>query len=84
MWDVATSSGMPLNLELALTPAFQMFFVGPMQLEWTVPSGVLQAPLPLPSTPTLSGQTLFAQWLVVEPSQHGPVALSNALRIPLL
>jgi hypothetical protein len=40
--------------------------------------------LPLPNLPALSGQTLFAQWLVLEPSREWPLATSNALRIPLL
>jgi hypothetical protein len=40
--------------------------------------------LPLPNLPALSGQILFAQWLVLEPSREWPMATSNALRIPLL
>ncbi len=47
-------------------------------------TGVVQVPLPLPNVPSLSGQPLYAQWLVLEPSRQWPVATSNALYIPLL
>jgi len=85
MWDRAPSSGpTSFNLELGMTPSFQMFSIGPVQWTWTLPTGIAEAPLSLPSVPALSGQTLFAQWLVLEPSREWPLATSNALRIPLL
>jgi hypothetical protein len=85
MWDRAPGSGpTPFNLELGMTPAFGIFSAGTVQWTWSLPTGVLQAPLPLPNLPALSGQTLFAQWLVLEPSREWPFATSNALRIPLL
>jgi cytochrome c peroxidase len=72
MFDVAASSGGPFNLELAMTPALQIY-------------GVCQVPLPLPNVPSLSGALLFTQWLVLEPSAGSfQFATSNALRIPLL
>jgi hypothetical protein len=85
MWDRAPASGpAPFNLELGMTPAFEMFSIGTVGGMWPYASGVIQAPLPLPNLPALSGQTLFAQWLVLEPSRGWPLATSNALRIPLL
>ena len=85
MWDRAPGSApAPFNLELGMTPAFEMSFVGTVNWAWLMSSGVIQAPLPLPNVPSLSGQTLFAQWLVFEPSREWPLATSNALRIPLL
>ncbi|MFY9341700.1 MAG: cytochrome c peroxidase [Planctomycetota bacterium] len=85
MWDVAPATGaMPFNLQLAVTPAFSLSSMGSMQAVFTVPSGMLQVPMPLPATPALSGQTFYVQWLVPVPSNHGPVSLSNGLRIPLL
>jgi hypothetical protein len=85
MWDVAPSpGGAPFNLELGLTPAFQIFSQGPVQWWFSMPTGNIQSPLPLPNLPALSGQTLFAQWLVLEPSREWPMATSNALRITLL
>jgi hypothetical protein len=85
MWDRAPRSGpAPFNIELGMTPAFEMFSVGTMGWTFAIPTGVIQAPLPLPNLPALSGQTLFAQWLVLQPSREWPLATSNALRIPLL
>ncbi|HEX6811729.1 MAG TPA: cytochrome c peroxidase [Planctomycetota bacterium] len=85
MWDRAPATGpTAFNLELGMTPAFEIFSAGTVGWTWTVPTGVLEAPLPLPNVPALSGQTLFAQWVVLEPSQSWPLATSNALRIPLL
>ncbi len=85
MWDTVVNSGPTLwNLQLALTPAFQVFTTGPALPTFFTTFGSVQVPIPLPNTPALSGQTLFAQWLVLEPSGTWPVAMSNALRIPLL
>ncbi len=85
MWDVAPATGpMPFNLQLALTPAFHLASMGAMQSIFTVPGGMLHVLMPLPAVPSLSGQTFYVQWLVPVPSNHGPVSLSNALRIPLL
>ncbi|HEX6811728.1 MAG TPA: cytochrome c peroxidase [Planctomycetota bacterium] len=85
MWDRApATSPQQFNLELGMTPAFEIFAAGTVEWTWMMPGGILQAPLPLPNVPALSGQTLFAQWLVLEPSQSWPLATSNALRIPLL
>jgi hypothetical protein len=60
------------NVQLALTPSFQVLTTGPAQACWIVPYGSVQTPLPLPNTPSLSGQTFFAQWLVLEASQNWP------------
>jgi cytochrome c peroxidase len=85
MWDVAQRSApMPFQIELALSPAFNIFAVGPAQWTFTMATGIQVVPLPLPNVPALSGQTLFAQWLVLEPSATAPIVTSNALRIPLL
>jgi len=85
MWDVAPGSGpAAFNLELGMTPTFAMFPVGLMAWGWDFDTGVIQSPFPVPNYPALSGQTLFAQWLVLEPSRQWPLATSNALRIPLL
>jgi len=85
MWDTAVNPGTPVlwNVQLALTPNFQVLTTGPAQACWIVPYGSVQTPLPLPNTPSLSGQTFFAQWLVLEASQNWPAATSNVLRIPL-
>jgi hypothetical protein len=48
-----------------------------------VPHGSAQVPLPLPNTRSLSGQTFYAQWLVLEASSIWPAATSNVLRVPL-
>jgi cytochrome c peroxidase len=86
MFDVAASPGGPFNLELAMTPALQIFGIGVAQAASTSgANGVVQAPLPLPNVPSLSGALLFTQWLVLEPSAGSfQFATSNALRIPLL
>lgn len=84
MWDVAPSpGGAPFNLELGLTPAFQIFSEGQALWTFSLAGGTIQKPLPVPNLPALSGQTLFAQWLLLEPSREWPMATSNALRIPL-
>jgi cytochrome c peroxidase len=85
MWDNAASAGgLPFNLELALSPSFQIFTMGPAQSWFTMSSSAgLQVPLPIPNQAALAGQTLFAQWLALEPSTNWPVTTSNALRIPL-
>ncbi|HEU4419596.1 MAG TPA: hypothetical protein VFT55_11700, partial [Planctomycetota bacterium] len=85
MWDTAANIGSPepWNVQLALTPDFQVFTTGPAESHFGVPVGSVQLPLPLPNTPSLSGQTLFAQWLVLETSLSWPAAASNVLRIPL-
>ena len=87
MWDTAlTNSALPLNLQLAISPSFQMFTMGPAAYQWSwsmAGSGVKIADVPIPNNSALSGQTLFAQWLALEPSTVGFVATSNAVRIPL-
>ncbi len=87
MWDTAlTNSSLPLNLQLAISPSFQMFTMGPAAYQWTwsmAGSGVKIADVPIPNNSALSGQTLFAQWLALEPSSVGFAATSNAVRIPL-
>lgn len=85
MWDTALASGpLPFNLELAVSPAFKIFTVGPATYHWTMPtSGVQIADVPIPNNSALSGQTLYAQWLALEQSTNGIAATSNALRIPL-
>ena len=85
MWDRALRTvSLPFNLELALSGDFQMFSMGPAGGQWTMPGSGLQiANIAIPSNAALSGQTLFAQWLVLEPSNQGFVATSNALRVPL-
>lgn len=84
MWDQAVASGQPFNLQLAVSPAFLMVGMGTMDVTFSTTSGVKQVPMPLPNAPALSGLTLFAQWLAFAPSEHGPFALSNALRMQLL
>ena len=85
MWDTAASAtSLPFNLQLALTPAFQVFAVGPAEWTFTMSSATKQVPIPIPNVAALSGQTLFTQWLVLEPSSSNLIATSNALRIPLL
>jgi cytochrome c peroxidase len=85
MWDTALNIGAPgpWNVQLGLTPSFQVFTTGPAQHTFGVDSGSVQTPVPLPNTASLSGQTLFAQWLVLEASQNGPVSTSNVLRMTL-
>jgi len=84
MWDTAVSGSPALwNFHLALTPSFQVLTTGLAQQIYPVAYGSVQVPLPLPNTPSLTGQTFFAQWLVLEASQNWPVATSNVLRIPL-
>jgi len=85
MWDTAMTAGSHTlwNVQLALTPDFQVLTTGPAQPGLGIAYGSVQLPLPLPNTPSLSGQTLFAQWLVLEPSLNWPAATSNVLRIPL-
>jgi hypothetical protein len=79
---IAAANG-PFDVRLALTPAFQMFTIGPAGTTPSYTGGLAQVALPLPNVPALSGQTLFTQWLVLEPSAQGPFASSNALRITL-
>jgi cytochrome c peroxidase len=83
MFDTAigTAPG-PFGVQLGLTPAFVMFTIGP-SFAGGIAAGTAQVPLPLPNAPALSGQTLFTQWLVLQPSSEGPFASSNALRITL-
>ena len=85
MWDTAANIGSPdpWNVQLALTPNFQVLGTGPAQPGFGIAYGSVQLPLPLPNTPSLSGQTMFAQWLVLEASLSWPAAASNVLRIPL-
>ena len=84
MWDTAAIATPAMwNLQLALTPSFQMLTTGPAQQIYPVAYGSVQLPLPLPISPSLSGQVFYAQWLVLEPSQNWPAAASNVLRIPL-
>lgn len=84
MWDTALSqTTLPFNLQLALSPSFEIFTVGPAQWTLTHLSGTRQVPVPIPNQPALSGQTLFAQWLVLDTSVPGLAATSNALRVPL-
>jgi cytochrome c peroxidase len=84
MWDTALGTRSWLDLQLALSPGFQIFATGPAQPLFMMAGGGVQVPVPIPHTPALSGQTLFAQWLVLEPTSNWPMATSNALRIPLL
>ncbi len=84
MWDVAVApSPLPFHVQLAMSPAFQLFGTGVASFYWTMSTGGLQVPMPLPNLPALAGTTLFAQWLALEPSATWPVATSNVLRIPL-
>jgi cytochrome c peroxidase len=85
MWDTAANIGSHAlwNVQLALTPDFQVLTTGLAEPWLGVAVGTVQAPLPLPNTPSLSGQVFFAQWLVLEASQNWPAATSNVLRIPL-
>lgn len=84
MWDTAIGPGTaPFNIGLGLTPAFQMFATGLAQGAPTMNTGFAQVPVPLPANPALSGQHLYAQWLVLEPSAQWPFASSNGLYIPL-
>ena len=60
MWDTAMSTGgLPFNLQLALTPAFEMFTIGAAEWVFTTNVGVKQVPIPIPNTASLSGQTLL-------------------------
>lgn len=84
MWDTAIGPGTaPFHIGLGLTPAFQVFAIGPAQSQAGMPTGVAQVPVPLPNQPTLSGMALYAQFLVLEPSAQWPFASSNGLYIPL-
>lgn len=86
MWDtaVAAPNTLPFNLQLALSPEFLVFGMGPAQSNWIVPGiGLQQIPMPLPNQPVLQGAELFAQWLVLEASSATPILTSNALRIEL-
>jgi len=84
MWDTAVSgSPAPWNIRLAMTPSFQVLTTGPAQPGSSVACGSAQAPVPVPNTPSLSGQTFFAQWLVLEASLTWPAASSNVLRVTL-
>jgi len=86
MLDLVPAAGpQPFDVELAISPAFGIYAQGLAQGVWYLPGqGFAQAPLPLPNLPSLSGVTLYAQWVVLEPSAQWPLATSNALRIPLL
>jgi hypothetical protein len=83
MWDTAVGTGAPFGIELGMTPDFQVFGTGTAEPGMTMATGAKQVPLPLPNNPSLSGMTLFAQWLVLEPSRTGPLATSNALQMTL-
>lgn len=85
MWDTAlATTPSPFNLELAVSPSFQVFGIGAASYAWTMPqTGIKLASVPIPNQPALSGQVLFAQWLVLEPSEDWDGATSNAVRIPL-
>jgi hypothetical protein len=84
MFDSALGNGTaPFAIELGLTPSFTMFTIAPAQATAGYGTGTMQVPLPLPNHPALRGQTLFTQWLVLESSQLGPFATSNALRVEL-
>lgn len=71
------------NVILSGTPAFTAVYAGQAQALPGVTRGFAQMAMPLPNLPALSGQVVFAQWLVLEPSQQFPLATSNALYIPL-
>jgi cytochrome c peroxidase len=85
MWDTAAASTtMPYNLQLALSPAFQVFGMGPAQTNWIVPGvGMQQIPMPLPNQPALAGAELYAQWLVFDVTSANPILTSNGLRLEL-
>jgi hypothetical protein len=85
MWDTAAASTtMPYNLQLALSPAFQVFGMGPAQTNWIVPGvGMQQIPMPLPNQPVLAGAELYAQWLVFDVTSANPILTSNGLRLEL-
>ena len=86
MWDTAAAAPntLPFNVQLALSPAFLMFSMGPAQSNWIVPGvGMQQIPMPLPNQPVLSGAELYAQWLVFNPASATPIQTSNGLRIEL-
>jgi hypothetical protein len=88
MWDTAAGGGPAehLGVILAVSPAFQMFFIAPAAASGTAAAGVAQVPLPIPYEPALIGQFGLAQWLSLEPSATLPLPFttSNALLIPLL
>lgn len=85
MWDTAAApTTMPYNLQLALSPGFSIFGMGPVQTNWIVPGvGMQQIPMPLPNQPVLSGAELYAQWLVFDVTSPNPILTSNGLRIEL-
>jgi hypothetical protein len=84
MWDTGAIASPTLwNFYLALTPDFQMLTTGPAQPWPGVAFGSAQMAIPLPNTPSLTGQYFFAQWLVLEASSSWPVAMSDGLIIPL-
>lgn len=86
MWDVAAAtSPQLLDIQLGLTTSFVVFGMGPAAGVWYTPGhAYVQAPMPVPNEPGLSGLVLYAQWIVLEASTQWPWATSNALRIPLL
>jgi cytochrome c peroxidase len=86
MWDTvaAAPNTLPFNLQLGLSPEFQVFGMGPVQTNWIVPGvGMQQIPMPLPNQPVLAGAELYAQWLVLDATSANPILTSNGLRIEL-
>jgi hypothetical protein len=81
----AIPSGIPLGgCALQLDPAAPLLAVGPLIL---LPGGgpgggTVAVPLGVPNLPSLSGQTVFVQWSVLDPgSGNGAFTLSDALQI---
>ncbi|MFK7741170.1 MAG: cytochrome-c peroxidase [Planctomycetota bacterium] len=85
MWDTQVGRRDPTtNLQLSGGASFSIFAAGPSQWSLTVTGrGLQNLPLPIPANPQLRGTVLLAQWASFEPSQTGPIAFSNGLRIQL-
>jgi cytochrome c peroxidase len=85
LWDTAPNQGTAVlpGLELALSPSFVAFPTGMADWHWLVPGGTKRVPLPLPNVPSLSGQTLYAQFAAYDLAASAPLSFSNALRIRL-
>ncbi len=77
--------GLPLPLNLApLAPACDLLnnfmFSIPTQTVGGGPgSGLASVPLPIPPVTQFVGQSLFAQWLVIDPGAFGNIAMSNGI-----
>lgn len=79
----AAPVAMPFGLGVAGSPALVVAAAGVAQASGTVFRGTSALPLPIPNVPALSGVTLLAQWLVVEPALGEPLASSNMLYLPI-